>query len=154
MEQTGSIVVFEATVGGFPLFLRMRVPVTSAILSLKRKCLQAAVNENFQGKYSLATIYDRALRNVGQTLFMCIILMYSDANYRRSPVAIKSKKSTRITVSLADEEHAGLATLAEKYDVSLSWLTRKAVLDFLQQYGKGRVQLSLDLPSESREGEQ
>lgn len=69
-------------------------------------------------------------------------------------MAVKSKKSTRITVSLADEEHAGLATLAEKYDLSLSWLTRKAVLEFLQQYGKGDAQLSLDLPSESKVGEQ
>ena len=69
-------------------------------------------------------------------------------------MAIKSKKSTRITVSLAEEEHAGLATLAEKYDVSLSWLTHKAVLEFLQEYGKGGAQLSLDLPSESKAGEQ
>ena len=69
-------------------------------------------------------------------------------------MAVKSKKSTRITVSLSDEEHAGLATLAEKYDVSLSWLTRKAVLEFLQQNEKGGAQLSFDLPSESKVGEQ
>lgn len=66
-------------------------------------------------------------------------------------MAVRSKKSTRITVSLADYEHAGLTALAEKYDVSLSWLTRKAVLEFLQQYGgSSGAQLSLDLPIEPR----
>ena len=66
-------------------------------------------------------------------------------------MAVKPKKSTRITVSLADYEYAGLTALAEKYDVSLSWLTRKAVLEFLQQYGgTDGAQLSLDLPIESR----
>ncbi len=59
---------------------------------------------------------------------------------------MKPKKSTRITVSLADDEHAGLSALAERYDVSLSWLTRKAVLEFLQRYGEGGTQLTLDLP--------
>lgn len=80
--------------------------------------------------------------------------MYSDAHYRKSSMAVKSKKPTRITVSLAEKGHAGVATLAEKYDVSLSWLTHKAVLEFLQRYGKGGAQLSLDLPSESKVGEQ
>ena len=68
-------------------------------------------------------------------------------------MAVKSKKSTRITVNLVDEEHAELATLTKKYDVSLSWLTYKAVLEILQQYGKDGAQLSLDLPSGPKDGE-
>ncbi len=59
---------------------------------------------------------------------------------------MKPKKTTRITVSLADDEYASLCGLAEKYDVSLSWLTRKAVVEFLSEYREGRGQLTLDLP--------
>lgn len=54
--------------------------------------------------------------------------------------------ATRITVSLPDKEHAALAALARKYDVSLSWLTRKAVIEFLRRYGKAGAQPALDLP--------
>lgn len=62
-------------------------------------------------------------------------------------MAVRLKESILITVSLADYEHAGLNSLAEKYDVPLSWLTSKAVSEFLQQYvGTGGVQPSLDLP--------
>lgn len=54
--------------------------------------------------------------------------------------------TTRITVSLPEQEHAALTALARKYDVSLSWLTRKAVIEFLNQYGNGTAQLALNLP--------
>ena len=67
-------------------------------------------------------------------------------------MALKSKKSTRITVSLADEAHAELASLAEKYDVSLSWITRQAIVEFLKQHKKGGAQLLLDLPFQKRVG--
>lgn len=60
--------------------------------------------------------------------------------------------ATRITVSLPDKEHAALAALAQKYDVSLSWLTRKAVIEFLQRYGKDSAQLALDLPIQNKTG--
>lgn len=62
----------------------------------------------------------------------------------------KPKKSTRITVSLADGEHAELTALAEKYDVSLSWLTRQAVVEFLKMQGRGDSQLPLELPIQKR----
>jgi hypothetical protein len=58
--------------------------------------------------------------------------------------------STRITVSLPEKEHAALTVLARKYDVSLSWLTRKAVIEFLNQYGKGGAQFTLDLPPQNK----
>lgn len=59
--------------------------------------------------------------------------------------------STRITVSLPEKEHAALTALARKNDVSLSWLTRKAIIEFLNQYGTSGAQLALDLPPQSKE---
>ena len=63
-------------------------------------------------------------------------------------------KSTRITVSLAEREHAALMSLAERHDVSLSWLTRRAVFEFLQQHGKDDAQLPLALPLQRKVGSQ
>ena len=60
--------------------------------------------------------------------------------------------ATRITVSLPDKEHEALTALAHRYDVSLSWLTRKAVIEFLHRYGKGGAQLTLDLPLHNKTG--
>jgi hypothetical protein len=53
--------------------------------------------------------------------------------------------TTRITVSFHEKEHAARAALAEKNDVSLSWLTRKAVVEFLHQQNKGETRGVLDL---------
>ncbi len=44
--------------------------------------------------------------------------------------------SMRITVSLPEAEYVALSEVARQYDVSLSWLTRKAVADFLSAHGK------------------
>jgi predicted transcriptional regulator len=60
--------------------------------------------------------------------------------------------ATRITVSLPDKEHAALAALARRNDVSLSWLTRKAVMEFLQRHTRDSAPLALDLPSRDRTG--
>lgn len=58
--------------------------------------------------------------------------------------------STRITVSLPEKEHAALTALARKHDVSLSWLARKAIIEFLNQYGTGGAPLTLDLSLQSK----
>lgn len=58
--------------------------------------------------------------------------------------------ATRITVSLPDKEHAALAALARQHDVSLSWLTRKAVVEFLRRHEDGGGQPALDLPLENK----
>lgn len=59
--------------------------------------------------------------------------------------------STRITVSLPEKEHAALAALARKHDVSLSWLTRKAIIEFLNQHRAGSPLLpALGLPFQSK----
>ena len=49
----------------------------------------------------------------------------------KMPKAAPITTRTRITVNFPHEEHAALAALAERYDVSLSWLTRQAVAEFL-----------------------
>jgi len=55
------------------------------------------------------------------------------------------RKGQRITVSLSDSDHAALSALAEHYDVSLSWITRKAITDFLERHDKEELQLPLKL---------
>ena len=54
------------------------------------------------------------------------------------------KKVARITVSLKPMEHDALARLAEKRDVSLSWVVRKAVEEYLA-INLEQDQLNLDL---------
>jgi hypothetical protein len=54
----------------------------------------------------------------------------------------------RIAANLTDAEFSELAGLAEKYDVSLAWLGRKAVLEFLDRYRS--EQLLLPLRPETR----
>ena len=59
----------------------------------------------------------------------------------------KSKESTRIAVGPADEE---LAMLAEKYGVSLLWLTRQAIVKFLKMQGRGGSRFPVKLPIQIR----
>jgi hypothetical protein len=51
----------------------------------------------------------------------------------------------RIAANLTDPEFAELAAMAEKYDVSLSWLSRKAILEFVDRYRVEQLQLPLRL---------
>ena len=53
--------------------------------------------------------------------------------------------ATRITVSLREKEHSALAALAQQHDVSLSWLTRNAVAEFLRRYEDDGTQPVLNL---------
>lgn len=54
-----------------------------------------------------------------------------------------SKKGARITVSLSEEDHIELTALAEQSQVSLSWLARAAISDFLERYRDEELQLPL-----------
>lgn len=49
----------------------------------------------------------------------------------------------RIASNLTDAEFSELAAMADRYDVSLSWLGRKAVLEFLDRYRSEQLQLPL-----------
>jgi len=67
----------------------------------------------------------------------------------------KSKESTRIAIGPADEESPAdeeLAMLAEKYGVSLSWLTRRAIVKFLKMQGRGGSRFPVKLPIQIRGG--
>ena len=45
-----------------------------------------------------------------------------------------------------------MAALAERHDVSLSWLTRRAVVEFLERYERADAQLPLDLSINGQKG--
>lgn len=64
------------------------------------------------------------------------------------------QKSTRITASLADDEYARLSVLAEEYDVSLSWLTRRAVVEFLKRRTNSRKSLHLPVGDSKGDSEE
>jgi hypothetical protein len=51
----------------------------------------------------------------------------------------------RIAANLSENEFGELAAMAEKYDVSLSWLSRKAILEFIDRYRAEQLQLPLRL---------
>jgi hypothetical protein len=49
----------------------------------------------------------------------------------------------RIAANLTEAEFGELAAMADKYDVSLSWLSRKAILEFIDRYRSEQLQLPL-----------
>lgn len=49
----------------------------------------------------------------------------------------------RISINLPDSEYGELAALAEKHDISMAWIGRKAILDFLERYRDNPLQLPL-----------
>ena len=71
--------------------------------------------------------------------------LYEKENIMRTESNVKSKKATRITVSVATDDHSRLTELAEQYDVSVSWLVRHSVGEFLDRVSNGDGQLSLPL---------
>ena len=53
----------------------------------------------------------------------------------------------RVTVNLEDCEYLELAALSDKHRVSLAWLGREAIIEFLERTDKEEVQLPLNLSS-------
>jgi hypothetical protein len=49
----------------------------------------------------------------------------------------------RLAVNLDDQEFAHLAEMSDKHDVSLAWLGRQAVLEFIDRYRNEQLQLPL-----------
>ena len=60
------------------------------------------------------------------------------------PVAARN----RVTVNLEDREYAELAALSDKHRVSLAWLGRQAIIEFLERRESEDLQLPLILSSE------
>ena len=54
---------------------------------------------------------------------------------------------SRISVSLPEREYIELLALAEKHHISLAWLGRQAVIEFLERYQDRELQLPLTMPS-------
>ena len=53
----------------------------------------------------------------------------------------------RISISLPERDYTALCALAEKHDISLAWLGRQAVAEFLERYQDRDLQLPLILSS-------
>ena len=52
----------------------------------------------------------------------------------------------RISISLPEREYGELRALADKHHISLSWLGRQAVAEFLERYQDRELQLPLTFP--------
>ena len=52
---------------------------------------------------------------------------------------------TRFSVALEDEEYSALAEVAEKHRISMAWLVRQAVANFLERYRDEEAQIPLPL---------
>ena len=61
-------------------------------------------------------------------------------------MAQRQKNETRITVSLEADDYRDLEEIARKSDVSIAWVIRRAVGEFLNEHrGKGFGHLPLKL---------
>jgi len=49
----------------------------------------------------------------------------------------------RISINLLDSEYAELSALAEKHNISMAWIGRKAILELLERYRENPLQLPL-----------
>lgn len=58
--------------------------------------------------------------------------------------------ATRITVSVDDRDYEQLVALSDEFRVSLAWLVRYAVADFLDRYRQDQLELPLELTSRRR----
>jgi len=57
----------------------------------------------------------------------------------------RNKMPVRITVSVPQREHGELRSIADEHGVTLAWLARRAISDFLRRYREGQLQLPLIL---------
>jgi len=61
-------------------------------------------------------------------------------------VATRKKRLIRATITVDKDDYAALGALAERMDVSSSWLIRQALREFLDKYGEqGQPELALQL---------
>jgi len=51
----------------------------------------------------------------------------------------------RLSVNLSDTEYAELASLAQKNAISMAWIGRQAILEFLEAHRENQLQLPLTL---------
>ncbi len=58
--------------------------------------------------------------------------------------------SFRVTVNLEEPEYAVLSGLSGKHRVSLAWLGRQAIIEFLERHEEEEIQLPLMLSAARR----
>ena len=58
----------------------------------------------------------------------------------------------RLTINLSDSEHAELAGLAEKHGLSMAWIGRRAIVEFLGRSRDEALQLPLAFSGRSTAG--
>ena len=58
----------------------------------------------------------------------------------------------RIAVNLPGNAYSQLAALADRHDVSMAWLGRQAILEFLDRYRDEHLQLPLKLSRRQQAG--
>jgi hypothetical protein len=63
----------------------------------------------------------------------------------------KSKLGTRVTVSVDERDYEQLVALSDEHRVSLAWLVRYAVADFLERYRQDQLELPLELTKGGRQ---
>jgi hypothetical protein len=64
---------------------------------------------------------------------------------------VAKRRLIRATVSLDKDDYAALGKLANRMEVSASWLIRQAIRDFLDKYGEhGQPELALRLADKNR----
>ena len=49
----------------------------------------------------------------------------------------------RLSINLSNSEHAELSALADKHNLSMAWIGRKAVTEFLERHRDNPLQLPL-----------
>ena len=52
----------------------------------------------------------------------------------------------RVTINLENREYAELSALSDRHRVSLAWLGRQAIIEFLERRESEDLQLPLNLP--------
>lgn len=57
----------------------------------------------------------------------------------------EKQRLQRVSVGLSDGEYTELQALSEKHRVSLAWLGRQAITEFLERYRNQELQLPLIL---------
>gem|GEM_PF-2200511 len=76
----------------------------------------------------------------------CSLQRNAIKGYLERNVAAKN----RLTVNLSDREYKELSALSDTHRVSLAWLGRQAIIEFLERYDKEALQLPLILSFETR----
>ena len=59
--------------------------------------------------------------------------------------------SFRVTVNLEEAEYRELSAISQKHRVSLAWLGRKAMVEFLERFEQDELQIPLILAPERSE---